>query len=101
MPYVNGSLFSLLSHNQFCQEAKEIGLDQNLEETHNTGDPETRKQVQYLLNLLESHQSNSSISSCSTSVGDVSSTNEDISTISDDDDDESIVRYVNFTLHNL
>ena len=80
-PYVNGTLYSLLGHGQIAGTAKSIGLDKELEHMHNHGDPDTKRQLEYILDQLnnQGQQNNHS-----------STEDEEVSTISDEEDDESM-----------
>ena len=80
---MNGTLYSLLSHSQIAQRAKSLELEKVLEESQkSTSDKDTRKQINFILEQI--HKSSPSSSSNEDSV-------DDASTISDEEDDESIV----------
>ena len=90
-PYVNGALYSLLSHAKIVAEARELSfLQPRLTQAHAVADEETKKQLEYILGQLRGDVggvSSSSTDSTSMSSAETKTT----STISDDEDDESIV----------
>lgn len=83
-PYVNGTLYSLLGHGQIAGTAKSIGLDKELEHMHDHGDPDTKRQLEYILDQMNHSEQNQG----------QNSSEDEVSTISDEEDDESMVRII-------
>ncbi|TRY79172.1 hypothetical protein TCAL_13089 [Tigriopus californicus] len=84
-PYLNGTLFSLLSHRQIALKAVEMDLQQHIEKIHSQVDEDAKPQLEHILDQLCQ-----TTGSSPTSQESGSSFDESTSTISEVDDDESM-----------
>ncbi len=99
MPYVNGTLYSLLGNPKIAETAKNMNLAKKLEAVDNNDNAEAKMQIGYVLKMYE--ESGSSTGSTVSTTG--SDFTENTSSDGDDgfeEDEESIVHNSNYSYPN-
>ena len=96
LPYVNGTLYSLLSSNRILNQARNIGLhEQLIQALKDDGcDAESKRQIAYLLEKFDTADDNGEScdqSECSELTDDSESISDDGYQGGDDEEDDTIV----------
>jgi len=97
LPYVNGTLYSLLSSTRILNQAKNIGLQERLIQASNKNDcdAESKRQISYLLEQFDKINDNGEFggdSECSEMTDGSESPSDDGYQGGDDEEDDTIVR---------
>ena len=98
MPYVNGTLYSLLSSTRILNQARDIGLQDRLTQAANKNDcdDESKRQITYLLEQFDKANDNGEFggeSECSDLTDGSESPSDDGYQGGDDEEDDTIVSF--------
>ena len=99
LPYVNGTLYSLLSCNSILNQAKDIGLQERLMQAANDidSDAESKRQIAYLLEQFDRVTDNGELcgqSECSELTDDSESPSDDGYQGGEDEEEDTFVSFI-------
>ena len=59
--YINGTLYSVFTRKKLREEAKELGINESLRYLMDQSDEQFKRQIQYILDQLNSHDEKSPV----------------------------------------